>query len=43
MARCLAYHFFYEGRPRSTMCDAIRQTDENPLYMANDMMVWNIT
>ncbi|MHC4941538.1 MAG: guanitoxin biosynthesis MBL fold metallo-hydrolase GntH [Planctomycetota bacterium] len=39
----VAYHFFNEEATRYTIYDAIRQTYDGPLSMADDMMVWNIT
>ena len=39
----VAYHFFNEEGTRYAIYDAIRQTYDGPLSMADDMMVWNIT
>ena len=39
----VAYHFFNEEGTRYVIYDAIRQTYDGPLSMADDMMVWNIT
>ena len=39
----VAYHFFNEEATRYAIYDAIRQTYDGPLSMADDMMVWNIT
>ena len=39
----VAYHFFNEEATRYAIYDAIRQTYDGPLSMADDLMVWNIT
>jgi ribonuclease Z len=39
----VAYHFFNEEGTRYGIYEAIRETYDGPLSMANDMMVWNIT
>ncbi|MBT8363469.1 MAG: MBL fold metallo-hydrolase [Deltaproteobacteria bacterium] len=39
----VAYHFFNEEATRYAIYDAVRQTYDGPLSMADDMMVWNIT
>jgi len=39
----VAYHFFNEEATRYAIYDAIRQTYDGPLSMADDMMVWNVT
>jgi ribonuclease Z len=39
----VAYHLFNEEGTRYTIYDAIRQTYDRLLSMADDMMVWNIT
>ena len=39
----VAYHFFNEEGTRYAIYDAVRQTYDGPLSMADDMMVWNIT
>ena len=39
----VAYHFFNEEGTRYAIYDAIRQTYDGPLSMADDMMVWNVT
>lgn len=39
----VAYHFFNDEGTRYVIYDAIRQTYDGPLSMADDMMVWNIT
>jgi ribonuclease Z len=38
----VAYHFFNEEGTRYDIYEAIRQTYDGPLSMADDMMVWNI-
>jgi ribonuclease Z len=39
----VAYHFYNEEKTRYAIYDAIRQTYDGPLSMADDMMVWNLT
>ena len=39
----VAYHFFNEEATRYAIYDAVRQTYDGPLSMADDMMVWNVT
>ena len=39
----VAYHFFNEEAARYAIYDAVRQTYDGPLSMADDMMVWNVT
>ena len=39
----VAYHFFNEEGTRYDILEAIRQTYDGPLSMADDMMVWNVT
>jgi ribonuclease Z len=39
----VAFHFFNEEATRYAIYDAVRQTYDGPLSMADDMMVWNIT
>ena len=39
----IAYHFFDEEATRYALYDAIRETYDGPLTMAQDMLVWNIT
>jgi ribonuclease Z len=39
----VAYHFFNEEGTRYQIYEAVRQTYDGPLSMADDLMVWNIT
>ena len=39
----VAYHFFNEEGTRYEIFEAIRQTYDGPLSMADDLMVWNVT
>ena len=39
----IAYHFFNEDDTRLELYEAVRETYDGPLTMAEDMLVWNIT
>jgi ribonuclease Z len=39
----IAYHFFNEAGTHDIMLEAIRETYDGPLSLAEDMLVWNIT
>ena len=39
----IAYHFFNEADTRFQLSEAVRQTYDGPLTMAEDLLVWNIT
>ena len=39
----VAYHFLNEEATRYNLYDAIRETYDGPLSMAEDNMVWNVT
>jgi ribonuclease Z len=39
----IAYHFFNEADTRFQLYEAVRETYDGPLTMAEDMLVWNIT
>ena len=39
----IAYHFFNEADTRFELYEAVRETYDGPLTMAEDMLVWNIT
>ena len=39
----VAYHFFNEEGTRYDIYNAVRETYDGPLSMADDLMVWNIT